>query len=245
MDTEKTLQKFGLDSKAVKVYLALLELGKAPVLSIAKKAEIKRPTAYLILDELVEKGLAFKIPKKNKTTYVAENPKNLLKILEKRKSEIEKIIPDLLSIYKTEKEKPTVSMYEGEEGVLQLYNHIAEAAEQNKSIWWYGDVKTLNERLPDVLPMFYQLVKGRKIQMRDFNGGSEFEKKYAKSHKRANYEIRYCPLPIQNIDMAVFGDKIAVISFHENIYSVIIEDKNIAASIKSLYELAWQQGEKY
>jgi len=244
METEKVLQQFGLDQKAIKVYLALLQLGKASVLNIAKKAEIKRPTAYLILDELVEKGLASKIPKKSKTTYIAENPRNLSKIADKRKSEIEKIIPDLLSIYKTQKEKPTVHMYEGEEGVMQLYNHIAEAVAKNKNIWWYGDAKKINERLPNVLPMFFQLVKDKKIQMRDFNGGSEFEKKYAKKHQRANYEIRHSPLPIHNIDMAIFDDKIAIISLFDKIYSVIIQDKNIAESLKSLYELAWRSGEK-
>ncbi|MBU2235559.1 helix-turn-helix domain-containing protein, partial [Patescibacteria group bacterium] len=47
MNLETSLIQFGLNSKEASVYLAALELGGSPVLKIAKKAELKRPTVYL------------------------------------------------------------------------------------------------------------------------------------------------------------------------------------------------------
>ncbi len=57
MALESVLQAAGLTDKEARIYLAALELGQAPVLRIAQKAGIKRPTAYVTLGELQAKGL--------------------------------------------------------------------------------------------------------------------------------------------------------------------------------------------
>ena len=48
----ETLINLGLNEKQAKVYLALLQLGQAGVTAVAEKAGTKRPTTYLILEEL-------------------------------------------------------------------------------------------------------------------------------------------------------------------------------------------------
>ena len=55
MELIEVLNKTGLHEKEAKVYLALLELGTADVSDIAAKAGVKRPTSYLVLDELKER----------------------------------------------------------------------------------------------------------------------------------------------------------------------------------------------
>ena len=61
------LVKVGLNEKESRVYLALLELGSGTAYAVAKKAGIKRPTAYIVLDELRKRGLVLKIPKSKNT----------------------------------------------------------------------------------------------------------------------------------------------------------------------------------
>ncbi len=240
MEIEKTLKQFGLDSKEIKVYIALLQLGKDTVLSISKKAGIKRPTAYLILESLMEKGLVSKIPRKNKTLFIAENPEKIVNILDKRKNEIAKIIPNLLSIYNIKDEKPQVQMYEGKEGVEQVYETIFKA----KEIWWFGNLDIVAKELKVTFGMFEDLVNKNKIIARDLIGNSEWEKEYAENNQRHNYEIRISSLPI-DIDFAIYEDKVSIISLNEDKFGLIIQDKRIADSIKSLYELAWRQAGKY
>ncbi|MBU4360895.1 helix-turn-helix domain-containing protein, partial [Patescibacteria group bacterium] len=78
MIEQKVLQDIGLSELEAKVYLATLELGNTSVMQIAKKAEVKRPTCYLSLDNLFEKGFVTKIQKKSTTLYSAEKPGILL-----------------------------------------------------------------------------------------------------------------------------------------------------------------------
>ena len=71
---ENVLKQTGLTEKQAKIYLACLELGQAKVPEIAKKAEIKRTTAYGILDELVSLGLVNYSQKNKQKLYRAGNP---------------------------------------------------------------------------------------------------------------------------------------------------------------------------
>ena len=68
------LQGIGLTKEQVEVYLAGLELGEASVQNLAKKANIKRPTTYLILDELKAKGLFSQVLKGKKKIFSSRRP---------------------------------------------------------------------------------------------------------------------------------------------------------------------------
>ena len=52
------LEKTGLTENEAKVYLAALELGETTVIRLAKKAGIKRPTTYLVVDSLKDVTIA-------------------------------------------------------------------------------------------------------------------------------------------------------------------------------------------
>ena len=65
------LQKIGLSDKDAEVYLACLELGTQPASVIARKAGLKRPTTYLILEGLLKRGLV--------SEYTGSNVKYLAK----------------------------------------------------------------------------------------------------------------------------------------------------------------------
>jgi sugar-specific transcriptional regulator TrmB len=51
------LISLGLTQKEAAVYLALLQTKKGTALTVAKQANIKRPTVYLVLNSLIKKGL--------------------------------------------------------------------------------------------------------------------------------------------------------------------------------------------
>ena len=75
MITPEILQKFGLNPKAARVYLALLELGEpAAVTTIAKRAQINRTTTYDILTILIQRKLAIYYTHKSIQYYSAEKP---------------------------------------------------------------------------------------------------------------------------------------------------------------------------
>lgn len=66
---DQLLQDYGLSKTEAQSYLAILELGTAPVSSIARRSGENRVTVYSALKNLVKKGIAIETPKKNSTYY--------------------------------------------------------------------------------------------------------------------------------------------------------------------------------
>jgi predicted transcriptional regulator len=89
------LQSLGLTDKEARVYVASLFLGPASVQRIAEQAEINRPTAYSILDELMANGLMSQTTQDRKTVYVAEDPQALERWLESQKAKLDAKKKDL------------------------------------------------------------------------------------------------------------------------------------------------------
>ena len=63
------LQEYGLSKTEAQSYLTVLELGNAPVSTIARRSGENRVTVYSALKNLVKKGIAIEIPKQNSTYY--------------------------------------------------------------------------------------------------------------------------------------------------------------------------------
>src|SRR3989338_5621069 len=98
MDTVPILKQMGLSEKQAEVYLSLLELGESPMTKIARKANLKRPTVYLIIDELMVLGLCSEIVKGKKKVYSATHPRRLVEITHFRNKQAEKILPELVAV---------------------------------------------------------------------------------------------------------------------------------------------------
>ena len=92
----------GLDLTEIeaKLYMALLEVGPASVRDLAEAIGIKRTTAYLYVDQLIEKGLVIRIVKGAKKQVAAMEPKQSLQFLVEKNLEtaqqLKKDFPDVI-----------------------------------------------------------------------------------------------------------------------------------------------------
>ena len=68
------LKNLGLNDKEARAYAALLELGQTTAYAVAERSGLKRPTVYVVLDELRQKGLVLKIPHVKKQLWSAKSP---------------------------------------------------------------------------------------------------------------------------------------------------------------------------
>lgn len=114
------LKNIGLSDNEAKVYLAMLELGPAPVLEIAAKASINRPTAYFQIESLKKMGLVSSQNKGAKQLFLAESPDQLefiinreTKLIEQKKTELSKVLPELKTLYNLAEDKPLVRFLKG------------------------------------------------------------------------------------------------------------------------------------
>lgn len=135
---KEKLRELGFSEKEVKVYLALLEIGSAVASDIAKKAKIKRSTAYVILDSLAERGLISVVERRGVQLYSAAPPEQLVRHLQgmaKRYSGFadaaKELIPELkASRAAAEIPAPKVHFFEGSEGIKTVYEDTLASSEQ-------------------------------------------------------------------------------------------------------------------
>lgn len=75
----------GLSEKEAKVYLACLMVGPSPIQQIAERAGVKRPTTYVMVKSLIERGLVCTTEAGKRTHFYACSPKKIVDILEEEK----------------------------------------------------------------------------------------------------------------------------------------------------------------
>lgn len=121
---ESSLKWIWLEENETKIYLALLELWQAWVSSISKKSWIKRTTIYNYLDELLKKDIIKRTIKWKRILFRAEDPKNLVKIFEKRKNTFLEKLPFLENLYDKNSPNPQLEYYEWKNWIKNIYNKI-------------------------------------------------------------------------------------------------------------------------
>ena len=134
----ETLKTLGLSDKEAKIYFALLQLGPATPYKMAKRSGLKRPTAYVIADELVEKGYAVQAPG-NKHTYIARPPEVIYEEREEKMLEAKKNLPELQALKGGVADKPTVLYFEGAEGLKQALMYRIKELHDTEIVGFYAD----------------------------------------------------------------------------------------------------------
>jgi len=236
MIEEKVLKELGLTEIEAKVYLATLALGSETVLKIAKKAEIKRPTCYVTLDNLFEKGYVTRIDKKSTTLYSAESPKIILNKYKEKVANFEDLVPYFESQF-NKGPKPKIRYYEGE---TELWNVYTKIIFPSKEMYFFGsDIKKINDKFPRLLDHFDRLQFGANEKIMELISDNEEGRKYYENHEDMR-EVRIMPknLPVY-ADSAVTEDKIFIVSL-DNMFGVLIESVDLAKTFKNLFMLAWR-----
>lgn len=249
---EKELQKIGLSDKEAKVYISALELGFSPVQNIAEKAGINRSTTYIAIEGLVQKGLMSQFEKDHKRYFVAENPDNLEKIYNLKQEQLRQeqesvfgLLPELKALFNFGTLKPKVRYYEGAHGVNNILNEILESSK--KLIKGFTNLDDLNKHFPDHDKDYVIKRVEKGINTKSLYTRKEGPIKNASSQELLR-EARYIPLDQYPLgaDLTIAVDKIAMVSFYkEPIIGIIIEDKGLATTLDTLFELSWKTAQKY
>ena len=139
------LEDLGLSQKEARVYLANLMLGAATVQKIADQSGIKRVTTYVILESLNNLGLVSQSTKGKKTYFVAEEPSQLRRLLQKKEQAIQEqqknfdaILPELNELKTLPTESPNVRFYDTAEGIRSMMASFLSAHQREGVKIVYG-----------------------------------------------------------------------------------------------------------
>lgn len=241
MSTEnnlKILEGIGLSEKQSKVYLALIELHESLPSTIAKKAAIKRPTAYVILEELQKMGLVSHIKKDHRLLFRAISPSFLLNTTYKKYQALENILPELSQLNKRYSSTPQMSVYEGKEGLIQI---MEDTLTTSTELLCWANPKIAFNLLEDYYPSYIKKKVERKIWLRGVFCSDDIGFAFKKRGVEELREVYLIPkerFPFKN-EINIYDDKVAIIS-HQDEVGVIIQNQNIADTQRAIFELGFE-----
>ena len=132
------LKQLELTETESKLYLTLLQTGPISVRELASTTDIKRTTAYLYIDQLIEKGLVMKLIKGSHKQIAANPPESLKNLVEKQVESADiakKQFNEVLSLISSkmnsdrEIEEAEIRYYKGLSGLVKIYNEALAGKE--------------------------------------------------------------------------------------------------------------------
>lgn len=251
---KKVLEELGLSDKEAKVYLSLLELGASPVQKIASKAGVNRATTYVCLEALLKLGLVSTVQKGVKTYFAPEHPEQLMalinkqeKEIERKKEELEGVIANLKSAFETAGDRPIVRFYEGKEGIRAMAEDQKSGVKlKDKESYGFAPLDKYFEyanknKLNPVSKRIEKKIKANTIY--NFSSGPRPDAKSKKELRDAVW-VDQNKYPIYT-DFYVLGSKISFMNYSENPIGIIIENKEIAETFRSVFKLAKEAAEAH
>ena len=155
---------------------------------------------------------------------------------------LQSTLPQIVNTFNTLQNKPGVRVYEGVEGIKEVY---LDTLRDKNEIW--GVLQT-----SDVEPKLYEWLTDEYAPMRAESGikakvivaQDSKLKKYIEKNVEENREtktVQTGKFPIA-IEMNIYGNKVAFMNFKksENNIGIIINNKLIADTMKALFSLAWE-----
>ena len=251
------IEELGLSNKEAKVYVACLKSGPSAVQRIADQAGIKRVTTYVILESLVGLGLVSQSIKGKKTYFIAEEPSNLSRLLDKREQELKDqqenfkyVLPELMSLKTIPKESPNVKFYDSVDGMKTMMNEFLLRGNRDDvdDPCGIGNLDELYRFFPD-----FRVAAGNPQRKQ---AGIKSRYLYTSvegdilkdSDDTSNRISRYIPFdkfPMSG-DFTIIGNAVMILSLAgPRPIGISIESHEITQGFKAIFEAAWLAAAPY
>ena len=241
------LVNIGLTEKQALVYNALVDLGEATISETAKYAQLKRPTVYLIIEELINLSLVSLLEKNTKKLYSAAHPQRIAELLDSRKKQFDELLPVLLARSGSYGNKPKIQMLEGLSGVKHAYQEaykLLSEGKHNEGLW-FGNISFLLDNFPEVISEYDKILEPLKeYRIREIITGGDKSKRWVKKMEnktRSFHFIKYLNDNNQTgmTDRFIIGNKIILFSMNKDIFTLIIESEELVKTERFMFDLIW------
>ena len=213
---------------------------------IAKKIKKSRAIVYKDLDELVNLNIVEMTNKPDAISYFRiGHPSTMEKFFDKKESEVKKdrqlfnnYMPDMISDYNLIHSKPGIRYYEGIEGLERIYNKIIEEGRD------FYLIRSAYEPVykKQIIPIVEKFIKKRiakNIKVKAITP-TDIERSNSDNDTKWLMERFWVDKSMYNspVEIDIFGNKVAILSFGDELIGMIIESKQIATSLKQLFILS-------
>ena len=235
-EIELILSKLGLEEQEVKTYLALIDLGESTATKLSERTGLGRVHTYQIINKLIDKGLASYVIKNNVKYFLPADPETLLKDLQQKEQDLQKILPQLKERQKNKFQETKTEIYRGREGINTILKLILKDA---KPYFIQGGAEEGCSLFNLENTIFVK--RAEKINLK----GKILARKKDKFFAGKNEEYKYLPENmISSTTMMLWSNKTAVFVWSEPYYAILIENEEITKNNLSTFKYLWSIAEK-
>lgn len=243
MNSVEALKNVGLTDKEARVYVALLQLGRASSYAVSVKSGLKKPTTYVILDELVEKGFAHQIPRAKKKMYVPVSPDEVFGIAEEKLEVARQALPELKSLTK-ETDKVNTLYFEGLKGLREAMWYRMEEQKDKTMVGFYAANLDTPPEGYALIDEWQAALRKRNITLQGITPKHESLRQYFEGDWGRTKLIDFKFLPYEEysskISMEAVLDMVRILDFNEeSMQAVIVENKHVADMVRQVFNIAW------
>lgn len=243
----RDLVHMGLSEKEARVYVAALQLGPSVIQEIAEHAQVNRPTTYVLIESLADRGLISTTQQDNKRVFIAEAPDRLLLLLQIQRQELEnrerklsELLPKLAAVFKQQWEKPEIRYLDGGAGLHALRCDFEQLEGEIVQIIGYDalvDAVDFQSTEQHRETMARQFVPTRAIfvtnQIGPFDLWGGFEWRIVPPET--------FPFPVHG-EITVRADHVYLFSYEKGTpLAIDVRSQAVADMHRALFELCWRQ----
>ncbi|HSA84464.1 MAG TPA: helix-turn-helix domain-containing protein [Patescibacteria group bacterium] len=247
------LKQLELSDIESKIYLKLLETGPISVRDLASAVNIKRTTAYLYIDQLIEKGLLTKVIKKSQKQIAAIAPEDTLPFLVEKKLEtvrlVKKDLPTILSTIKTtlpEKhivKDAEIKYYKGMNAVKKIYEEAFKGNEF-RSYVKVEEIPVLSSDNPGLFGEAFKKNKNLKVWEIMYDSPVSRRQAFKMLSDKNNYFYKFMPpelkWSITAEDILIYDGKVVIINYSNKVSSVVLESPDFYNNSKEIFDFIWR-----
>ncbi len=237
------LEDIGLTKAQIAVYLALLELGETSSGPILRKSKLQNSVVYNALNQLLEKGLVTFVLKGKRKLFSAADPKNLVRYIEDKKEQMEKLVPQLVAKQIGAKPKQEAQVFLGWKGIYAAFNTVLETLPKGSDYIAFGG--GIEEQYSEQAKKFFREWQKKRAMMKYkiriiFNEAARKQmEEYGFYPEFGKPGYRFVP-GFAPLGVIIFGDHVLNVAFEETPVAVIVTSSQIAASYSRAFEAMWK-----
>lgn len=243
------LMQVGLSEKEARVYLAALQRSPIGVQELAQAAGVHRATTYLVIDSLKERGLLSTFDRDKKTLLVAESPRSMLALAEEearhaaeRRASVMEFLPKLEAVMRGHADRPTVRLYEGEEGLRSCREYLAGVVSERYDTFARLDASLQRVANTDVQKRL-DIARNKKQFRVLYVAEPDAPLPSLDVPRSARIDVRRTlPLPFEfGGELGILDTMSYCVSLSAQPVACVIESSSLSLLFRAQFELAWMQ----
>ena len=235
------LQNIGLTENESSIYLELVKESSITAYQIAKRTNIKRPTVYVTLEELRQKGLVLKVPHAKKQLFIARDLEEYLEEKEQKLAQVRTAMPAIKQLRR--QNQPKVLFYEGEKQVIDSLQYRLEDMRGKEFVSFYGKWRESTTNLYKAFEKWDAETLTRGISFKVTTAIKAQQEYFKDLRQKFPNQLRVKDVDPETHPIDVFieiGDGFIRIIDGAQMQAVIIDNQKIADSLKQIMLMNWQ-----